>query len=252
MYASFIISFLVFAALLFHALQRLKTHLNGLAIGENAAYLLDVVISGIGYSFFNNLILWIGAVLALCKAGSVLAHMFIKNQNRSRLYWCIACMTIALLFPYLCSPHSLDLRKSGIQRASSALPRVAHVGGGYKGHAYTNSNNALDANSSSYHLFELDFSWTSDGHLVCLHDWDVNFRHFFGLDLQGPVSLDRFQELAGQHQTFTKCVLESLIAWLDRNTHTRIVTDVKEHNLWALRKIVALYPDYQDRFIPQV
>ncbi len=102
MYASFIIPFLVFAALLFHALQRLKTHLNGLAIGENAAYLLDVVISGIGYSFFNNLILWIGAVLALCTAGSVLAHMFIKNQNRSRLYWCIACMTIALLFPYLC------------------------------------------------------------------------------------------------------------------------------------------------------
>jgi arylsulfatase A-like enzyme len=50
---------------------------------------------------------------------------------------------------------------------------VAHAGGGIKGRSYTNSLEALDENyRRGFRFFELDFNWTSDNQLVCIHDWE--------------------------------------------------------------------------------
>jgi hypothetical protein len=138
------------------------------------------------------------------------------------------------------------------QRISEWLPRVAHAGGGYKGKTYTNSIDALTFNYNDYELFEIDLSWTSDGHLVCIHDWENSFKHSFGLEPEGKKTLAEFMELVRNRSEFNKCTLSSLAEWLKDHPHAKIVTDIKEDNNRALAVIAANYPELQHRFIPQV
>ncbi len=252
MIALSIIPILFTFTLIFSAYLNLKCYMGGLGIGETVADHLDVVISGIGYFYFNTLIFSFVFTFTLCCVAGFLLFFFITKKRTIYRNFFIIFGVIALLFPYFSNPAVLDPQKSAVQRQSLSLPRVAHAGGGYREHTYTNSLNALEANKNLYSLFEIDFSWTTDGHLVCLHDWDINFRHFFNLDFQGPVSLEYFLELVNQHKTFKKCTLEYLIIWLDNNPHARIVTDIKEENLRGLEMITEHYPEYSTRFIPQV
>lgn len=155
----------------------------------------------------------------------------------------------------LVSVRLSEFNRSGVTNVQAAvdhLPAVAHAGGGYKGQTYTNSIEALDYNSRAYNFFEIDFSWTSDGHLVCIHDWDHSFKRSFGLEPQGPVSLSRFIALNKSNSSVEKCTIYTLAEWLRRNPHARIVTDVKENNVGALDFIARTFPDLQQRFIPQV
>ena len=138
------------------------------------------------------------------------------------------------------------------QRASRALPRVAHAGGGYRGQTYSNSIDALNFNRDFFELFELDFSWTSDGHLVCLHNWGGAFQRAFGLEPRGPLRLDEFVALLETHATVEHCTLDTLVAWLQEHPHKRIVTDVKQDNVGALLKVAEKHPELRQRFIPQV
>src|ERR1039458_4726270 len=56
---------------------------------------------------------------------------------------------------------------------------VAHAGGAVRGETYTNSRDALDQHyAMGYRVFELDFDWTSDGHLVISHDWKLTSSRF--------------------------------------------------------------------------
>jgi len=139
-----------------------------------------------------------------------------------------------------------------VQRQLKYLPRVAHAGGGYNGATYTNSIDALNHNKDDYELFEIDFSWTSDGHLVCLHDWGNSFKRSFGLEPQGKVTKSVFEELVRTKARVKNCTLSTLVDWLKKNDKARIVTDVKEMNVEALHEIARIYPDLQDRFVPQV
>lgn len=46
---------------------------------------------------------------------------------------------------------------------------------GVDGKAYTNSLEALQSNLAAGHrIFEVDLAITSDGKVVCLHDWDIS------------------------------------------------------------------------------
>ncbi|MDO6746396.1 sulfatase-like hydrolase/transferase [Gilvimarinus sp. 1_MG-2023] len=137
-------------------------------------------------------------------------------------------------------------------RTTHKLPRVAHAGGGYNQKIYTNSIDALNDNSSKYELFEIDFSWTSDGHLVCIHDWSDSYTRSFGLPSKGKVTLDEFKNNIINHSSVEKCTLQSLADWLLKNKHARIVTDIKEDNIKALNKIATDFPSLQQRFIPQI
>lgn len=145
------------------------------------------------------------------------------------------------------------LKNKSNQRKLHSLPRVAHAGGGgYKGKTYTNSIEALNFNRDKYTLFEIDFSWTSDNHLVCLHDWENSFKNSFGLEPSGKKTLVEFRDLVKKYSDVQKCDLESLTDWLLKNPGARIVTDVKESNIQALYKIAESYPRLKGRFIPQV
>ena len=137
------------------------------------------------------------------------------------------------------------------QRQIDSLPRIGHAGGAIDGLRYTNSFDALDYNLPNFDVFELDFVWTSDDALVCLHDWEGNFTQAFGLPATGAVDLATFRGLAATAR-HRNCTLDDLVGWLAAHPGIRIVTDVKDRNPDALRKIATDYPAYRDRFIVQI
>jgi glycerophosphoryl diester phosphodiesterase len=132
------------------------------------------------------------------------------------------------------------------------LLRVAHAGGGFDGSTYLNTIEALEHNANAYELFEVDFSWTSDNELVCLHDWQNSFTRVAGIQTQKPLSLVEFESAMSSRSEFEPCTLQSLIEWLDHHEHARVVTDVKANTVRALALIASRYPQHIDRFVAQI
>ena len=133
-----------------------------------------------------------------------------------------------------------------------AVDRIAHAGGGFNSATYTNSLDALDANAPNFALFEIDFSFTSDGALVCMHDWKGNAQSTFGRQFDSPPTLGEFEHLVAQSSRFKTCTLDTLVEWMKAHPDKRIVTDVKENNLKALELIARRVPDHATRVIPQI
>ena len=120
----------------------------------------------------------------------------------------------------------------------SELPRIAHAGGQIGNATYTNSIEALNVNyDAGFRVFEMDFSFTSDRQLVCLHDWEESFERSFGRRRQALISLLEFEQLVRERSEFNKCTLASLMQWFSTHPQAILVTDVKESNLDALAVI---------------
>jgi len=131
--------------------------------------------------------------------------------------------------------------------------RIAHAGGGLGKITYTDSYQALSVNlSRGFRYFEIDFSFTSDDRLVCLHDWGFNFKRTFGFETKQRLSLKEFERLSKDNKKFTNCTLQGLAEWMRKNPTAYIVTDVKDGNLKALKRIRAVLPDADKRVIPQI
>lgn len=139
------------------------------------------------------------------------------------------------------------------QITNDQIPRIAHAGGEIDNQSYTNSIEALDANYViGFRFFEIDFSWTADGQLVCLHDWQDSFTRSYGFSIESALSLSQFEGLGKTEAGLQKCTLTSLAAWLEVHPEATLITDVKEENLRALRQIVENYPQLLSRIIPQL
>jgi len=129
---------------------------------------------------------------------------------------------------------------------------IAHAGGGIDGKMYTNSIEALNSNyAKGFRYFEIDFSWTSDHHLVCLHDWGKRFKLNFGYKTKQPLSLRKFQELLNRQDKSHPCTLETLSAWVIAHPESTIITDVKYNNIDAIKLIVNQFPELSKNLIPQ-
>lgn len=129
---------------------------------------------------------------------------------------------------------------------------IAHAGGRLGGTALSDSFDALNANIDSFDVFEIDFNWTTDGELVCLHDWEGAFTSRFGTDVAAPVDQDTFTRLlAASPDKPRNCDLNGLAGWLRANLGVSIVTDVKENPVAAHEMIVARHPDLLAQFVPQ-
>ena len=136
--------------------------------------------------------------------------------------------------------------------ANEALPKyIMHAGGVTpRGVAGSNSIQAMqNSYKSGQYWLELDFEWTSDGHLVCTHDWDAWYtRTYTGTDVP---TLARFEKLRKTTYGFESPTLKSLISWLRCHPKARIITDVKSNNLKAV-EIISKYTDLRDRFVIQI
>ena len=142
---------------------------------------------------------------------------------------------------------------AGHTQAQPVLPRIAHAGGQVDGATYTNSLEALDENyGAGFRAFEIDFSFTADRELVCLHDWEESFTRSFGLPPVGPLTLAAFERLVRERSDFTKCTLATFMQWFDNHTDTYLITDVKDDNIAALQRISSNYPQSLSRIIPQI
>ncbi|WP_170923712.1 glycerophosphodiester phosphodiesterase family protein [Desulfocicer vacuolatum] len=131
--------------------------------------------------------------------------------------------------------------------------RVAHAGGGINNKKYTNSIDALNSNlKKKFQYFEIDFSFTADDKLVCLHDWKQSFKRSFGFERNKKLTLDEFNYLVKNKSEFQKCTACSLSEWMKMNPSAIIITDVKENNIEALKIMLEILPNAKTRIIPQV
>lgn len=130
---------------------------------------------------------------------------------------------------------------------------IAHAGGGFDKMSYTNSLEALNQNFELGHrFFEVDFSWTSDGELVAIHDWDESLEElFYAPGSMGVPTKEGFLKLKSRKK-LTQLTLEDVLEWAKRKGDVYIVTDVKDQNVVALEKIRREHPDALQYVIPQV
>lgn len=137
--------------------------------------------------------------------------------------------------------------------ANEEISRIAHADGGFKNWQYTNSLEALDFNLDYFDLFEIDFVWTTDEKLVCLHDWRLTAEWIFQRSFSGPVSKTHFQELVANNPYVKSCTLTTLVEWLEIHPGKRVVTDIKRDNLRGLRRISKQLGDNAaDRVVVQI
>ncbi|MBQ9044349.1 MAG: hypothetical protein IJ112_00185 [Oscillospiraceae bacterium] len=151
---------------------------------------------------------------------------------------------------------ALSLRATGKLRPERHdLPHfILHMGGiTADGQLHTNSieaaNHSYDA---GYRWLELDFNWTSDGALACLHDWGNLVRHQLGLSMEIPLSSTEFERVNAENPAFQSFTPKLLKPWLEAHPDAMIVTDVKEDNVRAMQWLAEHYPDLRDRMIVQI
>jgi glycerophosphoryl diester phosphodiesterase len=131
--------------------------------------------------------------------------------------------------------------------------KVAHAGGAIDGKTYTNSLEALDYNlKNGFLYFELDFSFTQDRQLVCIHDWKQHFKSSFGFFPKEKPTLEVFKSLVKNNSEFKQCTLETLANWMKQNTCAFFITDIKEDNLQGLKLLSEYIPEFEKRIIPQI
>ncbi|MDD6879466.1 MAG: glycerophosphodiester phosphodiesterase family protein, partial [bacterium] len=98
-------------------------------------------------------------------------------------------------------------------------------------------------------VIELDFNFTADRRLVCIHDW----YHMYAEEIQTDIALtyDEFMNVK-IYRNFTPLAIEDVIDFLREHDGVYIVTDIKSDNIGALSVISELCPDMLDRFIVQI
>lgn len=125
------------------------------------------------------------------------------------------------------------------------LRYIPHAGGQVEGsYIYTNSLEALqETDNWGNRVVELDFHWTTDDQLVCLHNW--------GDGLPEKCDLETF--LSGKiYDRFTPIGLEQVADWLTSHPETKVVMDFKERSVEGLQTISQKYPALLEQFIPYI
>lgn len=140
----------------------------------------------------------------------------------------------------------------GCQNKSLEITRVAHAGGGFQNKRYTNTLEALNASyKNGFRLFELDLSWTNDGHLVCLHDWKQTAKRLFKHESGEPLSLTEFKKQTTENYQWAPCDIASIDNWLTKHTDAYIITDIKGKTEAGHQLIADSIPQRVSQIIPQ-
>ncbi len=170
-----------------------------------------------------------------------------ENQNFNPKAYATRAEATAIFDRFMSAAR---LRKKETGKYFPDTPVIAHAGGMIDGRDASNSLEALDATfKAGVSIIEIDFNFTSDGELACIHDWHPRFAA--GLPVGAPVTLEKFLQCRIYGQ-YTPMWLGNLCQYLEENSGLYIVTDVKDNNIAAARKIKEEYPKLMDRFIIQV
>ena len=115
---------------------------------------------------------------------------------------------------------------------------------------YTNSRDALlNCYADGNKISEIDFRISSDGFLVCTHEWNQAYKD--GKPLSDAVTQAEFLtcKIYGE---FTAMTLSDLALFMREAEDFRIVTDIKDNNIAGCAIIARTCPDLLDRFIIQI
>lgn len=116
----------------------------------------------------------------------------------------------------------------------------------------TIGSNSIEAINHSYQLgyrtIEIDFTWTSDGRLVCVHDW---LNYYGPLLNKETLSYAEFEQLRTSYG-YTSMTLDDLAQWLTAHKDVVIVTDIKENNISGAKLLAETYPELIDQFWVQI
>ncbi|MBR6808242.1 MAG: hypothetical protein IKM46_07670 [Clostridia bacterium] len=96
---------------------------------------------------------------------------------------------------------------------------------------------------------ELDFNFTSDGHLACVHHWGNEYHSSFSAD--APPTLEEFLKCK-IYNNFTSICLDDVAQFMRENPEIVIITDIKDRNVEGSAYIAKNAPDLVDRFIIQI
>ncbi len=129
----------------------------------------------------------------------------------------------------------------------------AHALGGIEGHIYTNSLEALEHNLAlGARFFEVDFSFTADGDLVCFHR---GLESHVGLTVPvEEVSTEEFLSHTFDGR-FTLIDLRTLLSIMETQPQMYLITDTKDDFASSLLQIAtvaaSIDPQLIRRIIPQ-
>ena len=127
---------------------------------------------------------------------------------------------------------------------------VIHGGGLIDGYDKTNSLEAVQKSiSEGGRVLEIDFNFTRDGELACIHKW-MNYYASDYIEDYEPLSLYQFKK-SKIFNKFTPLDIDDLMTIMEENEGTYLVTDIKDDNIAALELISSRYPHMIDRIIPQ-
>lgn len=102
---------------------------------------------------------------------------------------------------------------------------------------------------SGVKILELDFNFTSDGFLACVHNWSGDYSP----DITDGVPLTIGDFLKCRiYGELTPVWLGDAAKFLREHDGVRIVTDIKDDNVRGMRQIAEFCPDLLDRFIVQI
>lgn len=128
---------------------------------------------------------------------------------------------------------------------------IAHAGGIVGKSTYTNSKDAMDLSyNNGIRLMEIDFEWTTDNKLVCIHSWNELVEELFNVPIR-QYSYEEFNklEMINGWQQLTPDILAK---WLEDHSDAYLVTDIKRKSVDALKILSDSYPHLIERIIPQI
>lgn len=128
---------------------------------------------------------------------------------------------------------------------------IIHAAGEIDGMKGSNSLEALDATYVAGCCYvELDFQFTADGELACVHNWHTEYSSAMSED-GTPMTLAEFQSCR-IYDRYTPLCLDSLADYMITHPELYIITDIKEGVVAGAERIAEDYPDLVDRFIIQI
>ena len=145
---------------------------------------------------------------------------------------------------------------------------IYHACGGIDGISYTNSREAMESTLAAGNMFiEVDFLYTTDGHLVCLHNWTDMLPRWKYKDLkrkykdkedqipETKYTLDQFLDKKVK-DNFSGLTAADIVSYMKEYPELYIIVDTKEENPVAviadLLKLCDFQADIADRFIIQL
>ena len=131
-----------------------------------------------------------------------------------------------------------------------STPLIYHAGGGIDGLDYTNSKEALEASISNGHFFvEIDFAYTADSHLVCMHKWDEQWNS------AEPPTLEEFTSTK-IFDKYSPMTADEVIQYMEKYPELHVIIDTKENDVVNVISDLIQHSSYDtsitDRFIIQL